>query len=225
MRTVAIGDVHGCDRQLAALLDAVGPAGDDQVVFLGDLVDRGPDSRGVIDRVLRLSRACRVTVVQGNHEQMMLDARKSHAALTDWLSNGGDATLRSYAGVRGTLQDVPAEHWRLIEHDAVAYLETATHLFVHANAYPDLPMAEQPDYMLRWERCDQIAPHESGKVIVYGHTPQRSGEPMNRDFAICLDTDASRGGPLTALDVVSGRVWQATANGQVTRSHLSDYEA
>ena len=84
-------------------------------------------------------------------------------------------------------------------------------------------MAEQPAYMLRWERCDRIAPHGSGKPIVCGHTPQKSGRVMNRGYAVCLDTDASRGGPLTCLDANSGRVWQATADGRVTRSHLADF--
>jgi serine/threonine protein phosphatase 1 len=103
------------------------------------------------------------------------------------------------------------------------YLETDSHIFVHANAYPDVAMSEQPEYMLRWERCDNIAAHESGKVIVCGHTPQKSGCPLNKGFAICLDTNACRGGPLTCLDTVSGRVWQAQANGRVSKCHISDF--
>ncbi len=222
-RTLAIGDIHGCDRQLAALLDAVRPTADDHVVLLGDCVDRGPGSAAVLGRVLRLRGECRVTYVLGNHEQMMLAARASHDRLADWLANGGDATLRSYGGVRGTLRDVPDEHWRLIEAGTVDYLETETHLFVHANCYPDAEMADQPEYMLRWERCDRIAPHESGRTVVCGHTPQRSGRVLNKGFAVCLDTDACRGGPLTALDVGTGHVRQATADGRVERRHLSDF--
>ncbi len=118
---------------------------------------------------------------------------------------------------------MPADHWHLLEHGTVDYLETDTHLFVHASVYPDLPMADQPDYMLRWERFDRIAAHESGKTIVCGHTPQPSGEVGNRGYAVCLDTNACRGGPLTCLDAATGRVWQATADGRVRRSHLSDF--
>lgn len=77
--------------------------------------------------------------------------------------------------------------------------------------------------MLRWERCDTIAPHESGKVVVCGHTLQRSGRPMNRGYAICLDTNACRGGPLTAMDVSSGKIWQASADGAVAASHISEF--
>jgi len=160
----------------------------------------------------------------GNHEQMMLAARTSHNKFSDWLQNGGDATLRSYAGVRGSFRDIPAEHWQFLEQRLVNYIETDTHIFVHANAVPNMKMSEQPDYMLRWERCDNIVAHESGKVIVCGHTPQISGRPLNRGFAICIDTNACGGGPLTCLDAVSGRLWQAEATGRVSRFHISDCE-
>jgi serine/threonine protein phosphatase 1 len=223
MRTLAIGDVHGCAKQLDRVLDAIQLSTDDHVVFLGDLVDRGPDSAAVLTQIVRLRRSHRVTVILGNHEQMMLAARESHDRLTDWLMNGGDQTLQSYAGFRATLRDVPGEHWDLVERGTVDYLETDTHLFVHANVDPNLELADQPDYMLRWERCDRIAPHESGKTIVCGHTPQRSGRVMNKGFAICIDTDACRGGPLTCLDAGSGRVWQATPDGRVHRAHIGDF--
>lgn len=223
-RTLAIGDVHGCLMQLEALLRAIAPMAEDRIIFLGDLVDRGPDSAVVIKRVMALSRTHQVTALLGNHEEMMLAARTSHDKFADWLLNGGDATLRSYGGVRGALRDVPADHWQFLETGLVSYVETDTHIFVHASAYPDQPMSEQPDYMLRWERFDDIAVHESGKVIVCGHTPQKSGRPANRGYAICLDTNACRGGPLTCLDAASGRVWQAGADGRVARAHITDFE-
>jgi serine/threonine protein phosphatase 1 len=224
-RTLVIGDVHGCLAQLEALLDHAAPGGPDLVVFLGDLIDRGPDSARVISRVVALRRTSRVVVIMGNHEQMMLEARDSHEKHRDWLLNGGDATLRSYGGVRGTLRDVPPEHWQFLERELVPYVETDSHILVHANCYPDMLMDEQPDYMLRWERCDQIAPHDSGKVIVCGHTPQKSGHPMNRGYAICLDTHASGGAMLTCMELESGRVWQADARGAVVRTHISDFES
>lgn len=222
-RTLAIGDIHGCVAQLDALLESIALTPDDHVVFLGDFVDRGPDSAGVLRRVLKLGQTHRVTALKGNHEQMMLNARTSHDKYSDWLRNGGDVTLRSYAGIRGSLRDVPADHWNFLERQLIDYLETESHIFVHANAYPEMAMSEQPDYMLRWERCDNIAAHESGKVIVCGHTPQKTGRPLNKGFAICIDTHACGGGPLTCLDVVSGRVWQADADGRVRKSHISDF--
>jgi serine/threonine protein phosphatase 1 len=222
-RTLAIGDIHGCVDQLDTLLHAIALTSDDHLVLLGDYVDRGPDSAGVLRRIIRLGSTHRVTALMGNHEQMMLTARDSHDRFSDWLRNGGDQTLRSYAGVRGTLRDVPADHWQFMSEKLVDYLETDTHIFVHANAYPDQPMDQQPDYMLRWERCDRIAAHESGKTIVCGHTPQTSGRPMNRGYAVCIDTNACGGGPLTCLDAASGRLWRAFADENVQRGHVSDF--
>jgi serine/threonine protein phosphatase 1 len=222
-RILAIGDIHGCLAHFDALIQSVAPTPDDHLILLGDYVDRGPDSAGVLKRILQLGKTCRLTALMGNHEQMMLAARASRASVTDWLVNGGDATLQSYAGARGTLRDVPAEHWHFLERQLVSYLETDSHIFVHANAYPDMPMFDQPDYMLRWERCDNIAAHGSGKVIVCGHTPPKSGRPLNKGFAICLDTNACGGGPLTCLDAKSGRVWQSERNGRVQTAHISDF--
>ena len=222
-RTLVFGDIHGCLANLDALLQDIAPTANDRLVLLGDCVDRGPDSAGVIARVLQLLQTHSLTTIIGNHEQMMLAARTSHDRFSDWLKNGGDATLRSYAGVRATLRDVPAEHWQFLETKLVDYVETKTHIFVHANAYPDMAMADQPDYMLRWERCDNIVAHESGKVIVCGHTPQKSGRPLNRGYAICIDTNVHGGGPLTCLDAATGRVWQAETDGRVRRAHISDF--
>lgn len=222
-RTLAFGDIHGCLGHLDALLQSIAPTSEDDLILLGDFVDRGPDSAGVICRIVKLSQIHRLTPLKGNHEQMMLDARGSHDKHSDWLRNGGDATLRSYAGIRGRLHDVPADHWQFLENRLVDYLETDTHIFVHATAYPDMAMAEQPDYMLRWERCDRIQAHASGKVIVCGHTPQKDGRPLNKGFAICLDTNACGGGLLTCMDATSGRIWQADATGRVHRAHISDF--
>jgi serine/threonine protein phosphatase 1 len=222
-RTLVFGDIHGCLSQFDAILAAVAPTGEDHLILLGDCVDRGPDSAGVLKRVLRLAVDHRVTFIMGNHEEMRLAARDSHDKYVDWLKNGGDDTLRSYGGSRGSLRDVQPEHWQFLEERLVDFLETDTHIFVHANAYPDMPMSEQPSYMLRWERCDRITAHESGKTIICGHTPQKSGEPMNRGYAICLDTNACGGGPLTCMDADSGRIWQATSGGSVRRAHISDF--
>lgn len=223
-RTIAIGDVHGCLAPLEVLLDAVAPAPDDHFVFLGDLVDRGPDSAGVIERILKLRQAARVTVLMGNHEQMMLAARESSANLREWRLNGGDAALRSYGGVRGSLRDVPVAHWEFLERGLLPYLETDTHIFVHGCVDPDLPMELQADYMLRWERCDRARVHCSGKPIICGHTSQKSGRPLNRGYLICLDTFAHGGGPLTGMEVETGMVWMAEENGKVRREHIVEFE-
>jgi serine/threonine protein phosphatase 1 len=222
-RTLAIGDIHGCLGQFDALLRALELTASDRVVLLGDYIDRGTESAGVLRRIRALAASHRLSAIKGNHEQMMLEARDSHEKRSDWLLNGGDKTLQSYAGSRATLRDVPEEDWRFLTGNLVDYLETDTHIFVHAGAYADMPMGEQPDYMLRWERFDSIAPHRSGKIIVCGHTPQPSGRPANRGYAICLDTFTFGGGPLSCLDTDSGRVWQSLADRTVRRCHISDF--
>jgi serine/threonine protein phosphatase 1 len=213
MRTLAIGDVHGCSGALRALLDAVKPTRDDLVITLGDYVDRGPDSYGVIDQLLHLHRTGRLVALRGNHEEMMLLARQGDEKLRTWLDCGGRKTLASYSplGDAGKLVDVPDEHWDFLENVCADWHETNTHIFVHANVCPTLRMDEQLTLMLRWGVLDgsRSEPHYSGKVMVCGHTQQRSGLPLDLGHAVCIDTWAYGDGWLTCLDVNSGRVWQA----------------
>src|SRR5690349_16453875 len=112
-RTIAIGDIHGCARALRAIVESIQPAADDTVVLLGDYVDRGPDSRGVLDLVLELEGRCRLVPLLGNHELMLLDALQNPHVIGPWLECGGDATVRSYDG---QLSNVPAEHLAFIRH-------------------------------------------------------------------------------------------------------------
>jgi serine/threonine protein phosphatase 1 len=213
-RVLAIGDVHGCSTALGLLLETVGPRPEDTVVVLGDVIDRGPDSRGVIDRLLRLRDRTKLVVLQGNHEQMMLEARRGPEALRAWLICGGKQALASYgAGGSGTLDDVPDSHWEFLEQTRDWY-ETERHLFVHANLAPNLPMEEQPSYLLRWEPISADVRHYSGKMMVCGHAPQKSGVPRNFGRSVCIDTWAYGNGWLTCLDARTGQVWQANQRGQ-----------
>jgi serine/threonine protein phosphatase 1 len=219
MRVLAIGDIHGCSRALDTLLAAVDLRADDRLITLGDYVDRGPDSKGVLDRLLQLRRQkIDLIALRGNHDQMMLDARGHPGTDVCWLGWGGQETLDSYAPPdgQGTRADVPEEHWDFLEQGCVNWYETDTHFFVHANADPDLPLAEQPNYLLLWEKlADNPQPHRSGKVMVCGHTAQRSGLPLDLGHTVCIDTWVYGDGWLTCLDVTSGRFWQANQNGQL----------
>lgn len=226
MRILAIGDIHGCSQALAALLAAVRPGPDDWIITLGDYVDRGPDSYGVIDQLLALNRTGRLVALRGNHEEMMLRARESDETLRDWLDCGGKQALASYSplGDGGKLVDVPDEHWHFLENVCVEWHETDTHIFVHANAHPGVLMDDQPGYMLRWESISRewSAPHCSGKVLICGHTQQRSGLPLNLGHAVCIDTWAYGNGWLTCLDVTTGRIWQANQDGRVRNLWLGE---
>lgn len=214
-RLIALGDVHGCVHALDAVLDAIGPGQGDHLVFLGDLIDQGRDSRDVLDRLLELPKRCRVTLIEGNHEEMILAARAGEPALRYWEECGGYATLNSYRYGAG-LSAVPDEHWRLIE-SAVPFLETAGFIFTHANYLPLVPMSEQPEHQLRWALFEpaEAHPHVSGKPVVVGHTEQRNCEILNLGFALCIDTSCWRHGWLTALEVSTGQVWQASRFGML----------
>jgi serine/threonine protein phosphatase 1 len=224
-RTLAIGDVHGCSRALDALLGDVQAQADDVLVFLGDYVDRGPDSFGVIERVLHLAKTCKVIPLRGNHEVMMLESHCDDGRMKEWLMCGGRETLASYSHFDdgGTLADVPDHHWEFLEKTCLDWHETDTHLFVHANAYPDAALADQPSYMLYWEQIlPTQTPHESGKVLICGHTSQKSGLPLNLGHAVCIDTWPHGKGWLTCLETRSGKLWQANQSGKIRSAFLDN---
>ncbi len=105
-RTLVFGDIHGSLRALDTLLQAVSPKKTDKVVTLGDYVDRGDDTKGVIDRLLELREQCELVPIKGNHEEMMLDVIEFGAAPHSWLRYGGVDTLDSY-GFTGNLSVIP----------------------------------------------------------------------------------------------------------------------
>jgi serine/threonine protein phosphatase 1 len=224
MRTLAIGDVHGASSALDALLAAVRPTPADTLIFLGDYVDRGPDSRGVLDRLLALRDQVNLVCLRGNHELMMLRARDSKDDRRCWLSVGGAQCLASYGnapGLSGTLADVPAEHWRFLEEQCVDSCETATHIFVHANLSADRSPGEEGEEKLFWEFLVKPVGHVSGKVVVCGHTSQKSGAVLDLGDTICIDTFAYGGGWLTCLDVDRYRFWQADVLGRLREGELA----
>jgi serine/threonine protein phosphatase 1 len=221
---LAVGDIHGCYRALITLAAFVPFESDDCLVTLGDYVDRGPDSCAVLDWLIAWQKRGRLVPLRGNHEIMMLLAREGEEPLRGWLNCGGDAALASYSPFEdgGRLVDVPDAHWQFLEEQLRGWYETPTHFFVHANAYSGLPLPEQPDLMLYWEKFNDPPPHESGKIMVCGHTPQPSGIPRNIGHAVCIDTWVYRKGWLTCLDVDSGKYWQANQRGETRSGQLPE---
>ena len=224
MRHLAIGDIHGCIKALLTLAAFVPFKPDDIIVTLGDYVNRGPDSCAVLDWLIAHEQKGNLIALRGNHELIMLQARESAEAFKQWQDVGGDATLASYSpfGDSGRLVDIPDSHWKFLEKGTRSWFETETHFFVHANVYPECPLADQPDFMLFWEGFDDPPPHESGKIMVCGHTSQKSGKPKNIGHAVCIDTWACGRGWLTCLDVASGKYWQANQLGETRTSWLDE---
>jgi serine/threonine protein phosphatase 1 len=227
LRYLAVGDMHGCFHALTTLAAFVPFQAEDTVITLGDYVDRGPDSCAVLDWLIAFQSRINLIALRGNHEIMMLQARQDEDAFKKWLENGGNATLSSYSpfGDRGRLVDVPDAHWQFLEEDTRGWFESASHIFVHANVCPDIPLRDQPDWMLYWGAFNDPPPHESRKVMICGHTPQKSGVPRNIGHAVCIDTGACRNGWLTCLDVDSGQYWQANERGITRSSWLDTHDA
>jgi len=223
MRTLAIGDIHGVSTALDALLVAVKVKPSDRLVFLGDYVDRGPDTKGVLDRLLHLTKTHRVVCLRGNHELMMARSRDDKSERRMWMSVGGAQALASYGkapGLSGTVVDVPTEHWDFLTKTCVDYYETESHIFVHANLDGSKPLDNQSEEKLFWEFLSVSVTHPSGKTVVCGHTSQKAGEPLDLGDTICIDTHAYGGGWLTCLDCDTYEYWQADVMGRMRVGQL-----
>ncbi len=217
-RTFAIGDVHGCHRALVALLGLLSIQSDDTVVFLGDLIDRGPASRQVLDEVIALRKRCKVVLIEGNHEEMMRNALAGHL-FAFWFNAGGKSTIDSYGG---DMFSIPPEHIKLL-HSAQSFLETATDIFIHASLEADVSLANQTADYLRWRHLGGMErAHISGKRVLCGHTPQQDGRPLVMPGWVCLDTFAYGGGWLSALDVEANQIYQANEAGEAREFSLPE---
>ena len=212
-RTIAIGDIHGCSQALWQLLELVAPQPEDVLVILGDFIDRGPDTRGVIDMLIDFQTRCHVIPLMGNHEAMFLDVLPARLNWFAWLRVGGVQMLGSY-GKRVDFENIPDAHIRFIE-SCLLYHETDSHIFVHAGVHPNFRMEEQPSKALLWDvlRPGNVARHYSGKTVICGHTEQKHCQILDLGFVKCLDTACCADGCLTALDVAAGTIWQTRQAG------------
>lgn len=184
---IAIGDIHGCAQSLRALLEKTRPYRDRTHVFIGDYIDRGPDSRGVVEYLVDFARDHECVFLRGNHEMMLQDAIQS-GKRSFWMINGGQETLESY-GVASP-SEIPAEHRRFLAETRLWY-DTPEYLFIHAGLDPDRTVREQlssPDveHVALWERSHVNGPVKWEKPVVFGHTPVR--EPLIEERKMAIDT-------------------------------------
>jgi len=228
LRTLAVGDIHGCLDLFDHLLDFVEyDHGKDRLIVLGDYIDRGPDSAGVIDRMIDLGKGDHVVALRGNHEVMMQSARTDSEAGQMWMSYGGEETLRSYLPAEQAvrlkdLTRVPPEHWHFLNKTCVPFWETGDHLFVHAGMNPQVAPDHQDDHEYYWTRFRNWGPHQSGKRLICGHTAQKSGLPQDVGHSVCIDTWAWGEGWLTCLDVGTDQFWQTNRHGNRRRGTLAE---
>ena len=150
-KTYAIGNIHGCNEQLKTLLSALNIQPDDTLIYLGDVIDRGADSKGVLDTIMHYQILCHVILIKGNHEEMMLGAVYEREYLKYWLKFGGTETLQSYGvtiDLQGLLQ-IPYVYYKLLK-TSLPYYQTNDFIFTHATPLPHLPMDKQTDDSLCW---------------------------------------------------------------------------
>ena len=243
-RLYAVGDVHGRDDLLASLVARIAadhrarPPARLVLVFLGDLIDRGPASAGVVER-LRAYRPddARLVYLAGNHEEVMLRVIDGDSSvLGDWLRFGGAECLQSYGldpgrirrmgarrGVEAIRAAVPPAHVDFLRRFEDTF-RAGDYLFVHAGIRPGIPLAEQSRSDLRWIRqpfLSDLADH--GFVVVHGHTVREEVE--ERANRIGIDTGAYRTGVLTALGLEGEERWFIQARNDMETERLGPVES
>lgn len=232
MRIYAVGDLHGRGDLFAELKRFV--TADQQevrparplTVFLGDLIDRGPDSAAIVQSLVSGDFPQPFLVLKGNHEQMMLDSLESDTSLEAWLRNGGVSTLQSYGVATAELADfaevrtamlaaVPQAHFDFIRNLPTA-AKSGDYFFCHAGVRPGVPLDQQQERDLLWIRKPFLQSHKDfGLRVVHGHSP--AAEPEILPNRINIDTGAYASGQLTCLvldgtslkveKIMSGQIW------------------
>lgn len=217
----AIGDIHGMRDKLTELIDGLPIQGNDELIFIGDYVDRGPDSFGTVEYLVDLSRHIKCRFLMGNHESMFLDflgwEGDRYFGKEAFLQNGGETTLKSYGYFDRTGDfELPPEHEDFYRRMTLTE-RIGEYLFVHAGLSRDALNVSDAAYAVSresardvlWQRATAELPHSLGVTIVYGHTPSPDFEVRwNLPYSIGIDTGCVYGGPLTAIRLPDETVFQ-----------------
>lgn len=230
-RIYAIGDIHGRADLLGAMIelierdDARRPKASAILVFLGDYIDRGPDSKSVVDRLAGgPPRGFEWCALKGNHEEMLLTFLDDPFSSRVWLRNGGGATLLSYGVNRALIgaaaamdppsleriglylkETMPASHLQFYR-SLLPFWRSGDYFFAHAGVRPGAPLNRQAEADLLWIRDPFLEwPRDHGAVVVHGHTPVPAPEDMGNRIGI--DTLAWKTGRLTALGLEGSERW------------------
>jgi serine/threonine protein phosphatase 1 len=201
-KTFIIGDIHGCYQSLVNLLGLIGDT-DDTIIFLGDYIDRGPDSKKVVDLLVQLKKdRPRIITLLGNHELMFLRYLNGLDRQL-FLRSGGQVTLESYGIDRvseNTLHTyIPDEHL-VFFNSLLLNWEDEKYIYVHAGLQPGLHLSLQTNDWCLWARDEFIdSPYDFGKRVIFGHTVFK--KPFVRPEKVGIDTGAAYGGGLTCFVV------------------------
>lgn len=224
-RVYAIGDIHGrrdCLDALIALIDVDNAArgkADTKLIFLGDLVDRGADSRGVIERAMHIAKSPKTVLLMGNHEEILIRAWEGDRKAAGLFHRvGGRETLLSYGVTEAeydacdlgdlaelVAQHIPVEHVTFMK-NFIDQWRCGDYLFVHAGIRPGVPLDEQSGSDMRWIRREFLDdPRDHGLMVVHGHSITEDVEERNNRIGI--DTGAFASGRLTALGIEGTERW------------------
>ena len=224
-RKFAISDIHGCLQSFKALLEQLDLQKTDQLYLLGDYIDRGPDSKGVIDYIWHLQEAgYEIYCLQGNHDVMLLRAAKSFTDNISWMQHGGEATLKSFGVERAT--DIPRKYLSFLERLPQVF-EIDNYILVHAGLNFRIPDPLEDAVSMLWIRDWYQAINYNWlgeRYIIHGHTPmlRKDIETMHADFKAKRVLDIDGGcffdipgmGFLSALELGTHRIyWQPTLDG------------
>jgi len=197
-KQIIFSDIHGMLYRLQDLMNKISLSKkNDQLIFLGDYIDRGEHSRKVIDYIIDLQKNYNVVCLRGNHEAMAIEAIQDPKSpmVGSWMRNGGASTMGNYNWDIEELDRVHGDWLRSLK----LIHETENHIFVHGYLNHDKDLGEQNEEACVWSRFDSIKPHKSGKTVVCGHTIQHGG-PTDLGYKICIDTGAfKRDGYITAM--------------------------
>lgn len=216
----AIGDIHGMRLELEALVASLPLQDDDRLIFIGDYVDRGPDPRGTVEFLIKLSGERDCVFLMGNHEAMFLSflgwKEACYFGGEAFLKNGGDTTLESYEYFDESNFTLPPEHEKFYRNLKLYHVE-GSYAFVHAGLSRDALRLSDIEYALSkerprdllWQRSTVTLPHSLGVTVVYGHTPLPDLQVRwNLPYTIGIDTGCVYGGKLTAIRLPDETVFQ-----------------
>jgi len=202
MKLIAISDIHGELKALERLFKKLEFTQKDKFIFLGDAIDRGPDSKGVVDFIINLSKGHKVITLKGNHESFFLESVEGNKQMyRAWLMRGGIECLNSY----GCLADMERIHGDFFKSLGFIH-EEENYIFVHGYVDYEKDVSEQCEEFCLWRSFYSINPHKSKKTIVCGHTRQFDGV-NDKGYKICLDTGSGfKNGYITAMEVDGNKI-------------------
>lgn len=210
MKTIVVGDIHGCYKELKQLIIDLKDNQEynkdtDRLIFLGDYIDRGKDSCKVIQYIKELQKENdNVIALMGNHEKMCIEYITQNENI--WLYNGYQATLNSYGSYKELIKDV---EWMK---SLPLYYEDENYVYAHAGINPNKPLKENSDYELLWQREGFVYSRAMfDKTVIFGHTPSQCVAQNDKPYKtsannVGIDTGCVFGGNLTALIIENGEV-------------------